>query len=162
MLLVRNSFIKGFEIFFVYKLNIYYGFEQQPPPFAAMKPLAKETTRLDVPIQVVQQMSKPPKRTKMMPNKQLIPMMPNSLIIHEIDFIIKETNFSLGKVVDYNYHYDFMEHMTYLFIHVVKAHCLAAKDANGTSDHVSLFSSSCFCSSSNLLFISAIIICIWH
>jgi hypothetical protein len=68
MLLVWNSFFKGLGIFFVYMLKIYYGFEQQPPPPPMMKPPAKETVRFDVLIQVVQQMSKPPKRTKLMPN----------------------------------------------------------------------------------------------
>jgi hypothetical protein len=66
-------------------------------------------------------------------------MMPSSLTIHEVDFIIEETNLDLGKAVDNNHHYDFMEHMTYLFIHVVKACGLAAKDSNGTNDLVSFF-----------------------
>jgi len=127
-----------------------------------MKPLAKEITKLDVPRQVVQQMSKPPKRTKMMFDKHPIPMMTNSLIVHEIDFTIKETNLDIGKVVDYNHLYDLLEHMTYLFICVVKTHGLVAKDANGTSDLISFFFSSCLCSSSSLLFIGAIIVCIWH
>jgi hypothetical protein len=89
-------------------------------------------------------------------------MMPNLLTVHEVDFIVKETNLNLGKAVDYNHHYDLMEHMTYLFIHVVKACGLATKDANVISDHVSFFLSSCFCSSPSLLFIGAIIVCIWH
>jgi hypothetical protein len=84
-------------------------------------------------------MLKPPKRTKMTPNKQLIPMMPSSLIVHEVDFIVKETNLDLGKVVDYNHHYDLVEHMTYLFIHVVKTCGLATKDLNGTNDLVRFF-----------------------
>ncbi len=146
----------------MYRLKIYYGFEQQPPPPPAMKPLAKETARLDVPVQVVPQMPKPPRR-EMMPDKQPIPMMPSSLTVHEADFTVKETNPDLGKAVDYNHHYDLVEHMTYLFIRVVRARGLAAKDANGTSDPVSLFLSSCLCSSSSLLlFIGAIIVCIWH
>jgi len=146
----------------VYRLKIYYGFEQQPPPPPAMKPLVKETARLDVPVQVVPQMPKPPRR-EMMPDKQPIPMMPSSLTVHEADFTVKETNPDLGKAVDYNHHYDLVEHMTYLFIRVVRARGLAAKDANGTSDPVSLFLSSCLCSSSSLLlFIGAIIVCIWH
>ncbi len=146
----------------MYRLKIYYGFEQQPPPPPAMKPLVKETARLDVPVQVVPQMPKPPRR-EMMPDKQPIPMMPSSLTVHEADFTVKETNPDLGKAVDYNHHYDLVEHMTYLFIRVVRARGLAAKDANGTSDPVSLFLSSCLCSSSSLLlFIGAIIVCIWH
>jgi hypothetical protein len=84
-------------------------------------------------------MSKPPKKTEMMHDKQLIPMMPNSLTIHEADFIIKETNPDLGKIVDYNHHYNLMEHMTYLFIHLVKACGFVAKDSNGTNDLVSFF-----------------------
>jgi hypothetical protein len=104
-----------------------------------MKPLAKEIARLDVPIHVVQQMSKPPKRIEMMLDKQLIPMMPNLLTIHEADFIVKETNPDLGKAVDYKHHYDLVEHMTYLFIHVVKACGLATKDSNGISALVNLF-----------------------
>jgi hypothetical protein len=123
----------------VYKLKIYYGFEQLPPPPHVMKPLVKETVRLDVPVQVVQQMLKPPKRTKMTPNKQLIPMMPSSLIVHEVDFIVKETNPDFGKVVDYNHHYDHVEHMTYLFVHVVKTCGLATKDLNGSSNLVRFF-----------------------
>jgi hypothetical protein len=162
LFLVWNSFKKGLGIFFVYRLKIYYAFEQQPPPPPAMKALAKETARLDVPVQVVQQMPKPPKRTEMMPDKQPIPMMPSSLTVHEADFTVKETNPDLGKAVDYNHHYDLVEHMTYLFIRVVRARGLAAKDANGTSDPVSLFLSSRLCSSSSLLFIGAIIVCIWH
>jgi hypothetical protein len=106
-------------------------------------------------------MMKPPQKTKMMFDKHSIPMMPNLLIIHEVDFTVKETNLDLGKAVDYNHHYDIVECMTYLFICVVRACGLAAKDANGTSDPISLFLSSCFCSSS-LLFIGAIIVCIWH
>ncbi len=105
--------------------------------------------------------SPPIKRTKMMFDKHSIPMMPNLLIVHEVDFTIKEINIDLGKFVDYNHHYDLMEHMTYI-IHVVRAHGLVIKDANGTNDHVSLFWSSYFCSSSSLLFIGAIIMCIWH
>ncbi len=89
-------------------------------------------------------------------------MMPSSLIVHEVGFIVKETNHDLGKVIDYNHHYDLMEHMAYLFIHVLKTCSLATKDANGTNDPINLFWSSCLCSSSSLLFISAIIICIWH
>ncbi len=146
----------------MYRLKIYYGFEQQPSQTPVMKPLAKETARLDVPVQVVPQMPKPPKRTEMMPDKQPIPMMPSSLTVHEADFTVKETNPDLGKAVDYNHHYDLVEHMTYLFIRVVRARGLAAKDANGTSDPVSLFLSSCLCPSSSLLFIGAIIVCIWH
>ncbi len=146
----------------MYRLKIYYVFEQQSSQTPVMKPLAKETARLDVPVQVVPQMPKPPKRTEMMPDKQPIPMMPSSLTVHEADFTVKETNPDLGKAVDYNHHYDLVEHMTYLFIRVVRARGLAAKDANGTSDPVSLFLSSCLCSSSSLLFIGAIIVCIWH
>ncbi len=146
----------------MYRLKIYYGFEQQPSQTPVMKPLAKETARLDVPVQVVPQMPKPPKRTEMMPDKQPIPMMPSSLTVHEADFTVKETNPDLGKAVDYNHHYDLVEHMTYLFIRVVRARGLAAKDVNGTSDPVSLFLSSCLCPSSSLLFIGAIIVCIWH
>ncbi len=146
----------------MYRLKIYYGFEQQTSQTPVMKPLAKETARLDVPVQVVPQMPKPPKRTEMMPDKQPIPMMPSSLTVHEADFTVKETNPDLGKAVDYNHHYDLVEHMTYLFIRVVRARGLAAKDANGTSDPVSLFLSSCLCPSSSLLFIGAIIVCIWH
>jgi hypothetical protein len=160
LLLVWNLFKKGLGIFFVYRLKIYYVVEQQPPPPPVMKPLAKETARLDVPVQVVPQMQKPLKRTEMMPDKQPIPMMPSSLTVHEADFTVKETNPDLGKAVDYNHHYDLVEHMTYLFVRVVRARGLAAKDANGTSDPVSLFSSSCLCSSSSLLFIGAIIVCI--
>ncbi len=146
----------------MYRLKIYYVFEQQSSQTPVMKPLAKETARLDVPVQVVPQMPKPPKRTEMMPDKQPIPMMPSSLTVHEADFTVKETNPDLGKAVDYNHHYDLVEHMTYLFIRVVRARGLAAKDANGTSDPVSLFLSSCLCPSSSLLFIGAIIVCIWH
>ncbi len=106
-------------------------------------------------------MLKPPKRIKMMFDKHSIPMMPNSLIVHEVDFTIKKTNIDLGRFVDYDHHYDLVEHMTYI-IHVVRACGLVTKDANGTNEHVSLFWSSYFCSSSSLLFIGAIIMCIWH
>jgi hypothetical protein len=75
----------------------------------------------------------------MMLDKHSIPMMPNSLTIHEADFTIKETNLDLGKVVDYNHHYDIVEHMTYLFIHVVRTCGLATKDANGINDPISFF-----------------------
>jgi hypothetical protein len=84
----------------LYKLKIYYGFEQLPLPPLVMKPLAKETARLDVPVQVVQQMSKPPKRrTEMMPDKQLIPMMPSSLTVYKADFIVKEQILILGRLL---------------------------------------------------------------
>jgi hypothetical protein len=115
-----------------------------------MNPLAKEIARLDVLVQVVQQMSKPPKRTKMMFDKHSIPMMFNSLTIHGVDFTIKETNLDLGKVFDYNHHYDLMEHMTYLFIRVMRTCGLATKDANGISDPISFFLSSCICSKASL------------
>jgi hypothetical protein len=46
----------------VYKLKIYYGFEQYPPPPLVVKALEKETTRLDVLVQVVQQMLKAPQK----------------------------------------------------------------------------------------------------
>jgi hypothetical protein len=75
----------------------------------------------------------------MMFDKHPIPMMTNSLIVHEVDFTIKETNFDLGKVLDYNHHYDLLEHMTYLFIYVVRTHGLVAKNANGTSDPIIFF-----------------------
>ncbi len=65
--------------------------------------------------------------------------MPNSLTIHEVDFIVKETNPDLGKTINDNHHYDIVEHMTYLFIHVVKTCGFATKDSNGISDFVSLF-----------------------
>jgi hypothetical protein len=61
------------------------------------------------------------------------------LTVPETDFTIKETNPDLGKAVDYNHHYDLVEQMTFLFIRVVKARGLAAKDAERTSDPVSLF-----------------------
>jgi hypothetical protein len=98
----------------------------------------------------------------MMLDKHSILMMPNLLTIHEVDFTVRETNLDLGKVVHYNHHYHLMEHMTYLFLCVVRTCGLATKDANGTSDLVSLFWSSYLCSSSSLLFIGAIIVCIWH
>ncbi|CAK9266232.1 unnamed protein product [Sphagnum jensenii] len=56
------------------------------------------------------------------------------LTVPETDFTIKETNPDLGKAVDYNHHYGLVEQMTFLFIRVVKARGLAAKDAERTSD----------------------------
>ncbi|BBN13059.1 hypothetical protein MPTK1_6g00440 [Marchantia polymorpha subsp. ruderalis] len=41
---------------------------------------------------------------------------------------------NLGAAVEYNHNYDLVEPMTYLYVRVVKARKLAAKDANGTSD----------------------------
>ncbi len=65
--------------------------------------------------------------------------MPSSLTIHEVDFTIKKTKLGLGKVVDYNHHYDLMEHMTYVFINVVRAHGLVVKDANGIDESCKSF-----------------------
>jgi hypothetical protein len=82
---------------------------------------------------------KDPKGPKpdMKADKQPMPMRPNMLTVPEADFTVKETNPDLGKAVDYNHHYDLVEHMTYLFIRIVKARGLAAKDADGSSDPVS-------------------------
>ncbi len=82
---------------------------------------------------------KDPKGQKpdMKADKQPMPMRPNMLTVPEADFTVKETNPDLGKAVDYNHHYDLVEHMTYLFIRIVKARGLAAKDADGSSDPVS-------------------------
>ncbi|CAK9202097.1 unnamed protein product [Sphagnum jensenii] len=79
---------------------------------------------------------KDPKGPKpdMKADKQPMPMRPNMLTVPEADFTVKETNPDLGKAVDYNHHYDLVEHMTYLFIRIVKARGLAAKDADGSSD----------------------------
>ncbi len=65
------------------------------------------------------------------------------LTVPETDFTIKETNPDLGKAVDYNHHYGLVEQMTFLFIRVVKARGLAAKDAERTSDPVSLSWTAC-------------------
>lgn len=79
---------------------------------------------------------KMPKVVETKADKQPLPMKPNQLTVPEADFTVKETNPDLGKAVDYNRHFDLVEHMTYLFVRVVKSRGLAPKDANGSSDPV--------------------------
>ena len=71
---------------------------------------------------------------------------PNVLTVPETDFTVKETNPDLGKAVDYRQHFDLVEQMTYLFVRVVRARDLMAKDSNGSSDPVSLIECSDFAS----------------
>jgi hypothetical protein len=62
---------------------------------------------------------------------------PTPRTLPDTDFTVKETNPDLGKAVDLKTHFDLVEQMTYLFVRVVKARDLLAKDANGKSDPVS-------------------------
>jgi len=59
---------------------------------------------------------------------------PTPRTLPDTDFTVKETNPDLGKAVDLKTHFDLVEQMTYLFVRVVKARDLLAKDANGKSD----------------------------
>jgi hypothetical protein len=62
---------------------------------------------------------------------------PTPRTLPDTDFTVKETNPDLGKAVDLKTHFDLVEQMTYLFVRVVKARDLLARDANGKSDPVS-------------------------
>lgn len=130
-------------------LKIYYGYNQPPPPPppAVMKPVEPMKLNVPPPVQVVaaqQQMMNPQpppaaaQRLEVRPNMQPMPMRPlrplSTLTVPEGEFAVKETNPDLGKAVDYNHHYDLVEHMSYLFIRVVRARGLAPKVANGSSD----------------------------
>ncbi|CAK9210321.1 unnamed protein product [Sphagnum troendelagicum] len=130
-------------------LKIYYGYNQPPPPPppAVMKPVEPMKLNVPPPVQVVaaqQQMMNPQpppaaaQRLEVRPDMQPMPMRPlrplSTLTVPEGEFAVKETNPDLGKAVDYNHHYDLVEHMSYLFIRVVRARGLAPKDANGSSD----------------------------
>ncbi len=135
------------------RLKIYYGYNQPPPPPpppAAMKPVEPMKLNVPPPVQVVaaqQQMMNPQpppaaaQRLEVRPDMQPMPMRSSlrplsTLTVPEGEFAVKETNPDLGKAVDYNHHYDLVEHMSYLFIRVVRARGLAPKDANGSSDPV--------------------------
>jgi hypothetical protein len=134
------------------RLKIYYGYNQAPPPPppAVTKPVEPMKLNVPPPVQVVaaqQQMMNPQpppaaaQRLEVRPNMQPMPMRPplrppSRLTVPEGEFAVKETNPDLGKAVDYNHHYDLVEHMSYLFIRVVRARGLAPKDANGSSGPV--------------------------
>lgn len=60
------------------------------------------------------------------------------IIVFEVDFIVKEMNFDLGKVVDYRQYFDLVEQMFYFFICVVRVWGFMGKDVNGLSDFVSV------------------------
>lgn len=63
--------------------------------------------------------------------------------VPETEFFVKDTNPVLGGVIgefrQHQHAFDLVEEMPFLFLRVVKARGLAAKDVNGKSDPVSAF-----------------------